>query len=61
MHADRGDLDIDDLLKIILALVIIWLVIEILSEFLGLIFGPLSSVVGLILLIVLVLWYFDVI
>lgn len=59
MPAERAALDIDDLLKIILALVIVWLAIEILSEFLGLIFGPLSSVVGLVLLVVLVLWYFD--
>ncbi len=61
MLDDRAALDIDDLLKIILLLVIVWLVIEVLSEFLGLLFGPLSSVVGVILLIVLVAWYFDVI
>lgn len=61
MSADRGALDTDDLLKIVLVLVIVWLVIEVLSEFLQLVFGPLSSVVGLILLAVLLLWYFDVI
>lgn len=59
MPAERAALDVDDLLKIILVLVILWLAIEILSEFLGLVFGPLSSVVGLILLVVLILWYFD--
>lgn len=58
---ERADLDMEDLLKIILGLVIVWLLIEVVSEFLGLLFGPLSSVVGLLLLAVLVLWYFDVI
>ncbi|MFB6360364.1 MAG: hypothetical protein ABEH59_03485 [Halobacteriales archaeon] len=61
MSADRAALDTDDLLKIVLVLVIVWLAIEVLSEFLQLVFGPLSSVVGLILLVVLLLWYFDVI
>ena len=61
MTADRAALDIDDLLKIILVLVIVWLVIEVITEFLGFLFGPLSSAVGLVLLVVLVLWYFDVI
>lgn len=61
MPAERAALDLDDLLRIILVLVIVWLVIEILTEFLGFLFGPLSSAVGLLLLVVLVLWYFDVI
>lgn len=61
MSADRAALDTDDLLKIVLVLVIVWLAIEILSEFLQLVFGPLSSVVGFLLLVVLLLWYFDVI
>jgi hypothetical protein len=61
MAMDRANLDMEDLLKIILGLVIVWLLIEVVSEFLGLLFGPLSSVVGLLLLAVLVLWYFDVI
>jgi hypothetical protein len=61
MSRERAALDIDDLLKIILVLVIVWLVIEVITEFLGFLFGPLSSAVGLVLLVVLVLWYFDVI
>lgn len=61
MTRERAALDIDDLLKIILVLVIVWLVIEVITEFLGFLFGPLSSAVGLVLLVVLVLWYFDVI
>ena len=59
MAADRAALDVDDLLKIILVLVIVWLAISVLEDVLGLLFGPLSSVVGLVLLVVLVLWYFD--
>jgi hypothetical protein len=61
MTADRAALNTDGLLKIVLVLVIVWLAIEVLSEFLQLVFGPLSSVVGLLLLVVLLLWYFDVI
>lgn len=61
MPAERAALDVDDLLKIILVLVILWLAIEVVTEFLGFLFGPLSSVIGLVLLAVLVLWYFDVI
>lgn len=61
MPAERAALDVDDLLKIILVLVIVWLAIEVVTEFLGFLFGPLSSVIGLVLLAVLVLWYFDVI
>lgn len=61
MIDERAALDIDDLLKIILVLVIVWLAISITEDVLGLLFGPLSSVVGFILLVVLVLWYFDVI
>jgi hypothetical protein len=61
MTADRAALNTDDLMKIVLVLVIVWLAIEVLSEFLQLVFGPLSSVVGLLLLVVLLLWYLDVI
>lgn len=61
MPPERAALDVDDLLKIILVLVIVWLAIEVVTEFLGFLFGPLSSVIGLVLLVVLVLWYFDII
>lgn len=60
MPPERGALDVDDLLKIVLVLVIVWLAISIVEEIVGLLLpGPLSSVVGLLLLVILVLWYFD--
>ena len=59
MPADRAALDVDDLLKIVLVLVIVWLAISIVEDVIGFLFGPLSSLVGLVLLLVLVLWYFD--
>lgn len=61
MTGARAALDTDDLLRIVLVLVVIWLVIEIVTEFLGFLFGPLSSAIGLLLFVVLVLWYLDVI
>lgn len=59
MSFDRGALDVDDLLKIVLVLVIVWLAISIVEDVIGFLFGPLSSLVGVVLLAVLVLWYFD--
>jgi len=61
MVPDRASLDTGDLLKIVLVLVIVWLAVSILSDILGLFRGPLGTVVGLVLLAVLALWYFDVI
>lgn len=58
----RGALDADDLIKIILVLVVIWLVLEILGEVvdvIGDILGPFSSIIGLIVVVAIVLWYFD--
>ena len=60
MSPDRGALDVDDLLKIVLVLVIILLAINVFEEIVGFLLpGPLGSIVGLVLLLVLVLWYFD--
>lgn len=62
MPAERASLDIDALLRIILVLVIVWLAIEILEGVIGFLLpGPLSSLVGLVLLALIVAWYLDVI
>lgn len=59
---DIAAIDVDDLLKIILLLVVIWLVLEIaegvLSITLGLL-GPLRPLLGLVVLILIVLWLVD--
>lgn len=56
------DLAVDDLVKIVLLLVIVWLALEIASEFvyslLGLL-GPLQPVVGLLVVALVVWWLYD--
>ena len=60
MSPERAALDVDDLLKIVLLLVIVWLALSIIEEVVGLLLpGPLSSIVGVVVLLLLVLWYFD--
>lgn len=58
----RGKLDVETLLKVILVLVALWLGLQILGEILGLfafILGPLSHIVGLVVLLLLVLHLLD--
>lgn len=62
MNKIRGALDADSLLKIILLLVVIWLVLEVLGEFveIGLdLLGPLRPIIGLIVVVLIVLWLLD--
>lgn len=59
----RGAIDVEDLLKVVLVLVIIWLGINVLEEFLGLLlgslFGLLQPLLGLVILALIVLWLLD--
>lgn len=62
MLSDRAAIDVDDLLKVILVLVVIWLVLEIFDTILSItlgLFGPLRPVIGLVVLALIVLWLFD--
>ena len=62
MPPERAALDIDDLLKIILVLVIVWLVLEILGTVLSITFGFFSRLgpfLGLLVVVLIILWYFD--
>lgn len=56
------DVEVDSLVKIVLLLVIVWIALEIVSEFvfslLGLL-GPLRPIVGLLILAVVVWWLYD--
>jgi len=55
-------LDVEDLLKIVLLLVVAWIVIEVVSEVLGLfawILGPFRPLLGLIIVVLIVLWLLD--
>lgn len=59
---DRAALEVETLLKIVLALVVLWLVLEVLDAFLGLLgrlFWFLRPLIGLLLLALIVLWLLD--
>lgn len=61
---DRADLDVERLLKIILVLVIVWLVLQIVLETIGFLlspFGPLSNLIGLLIVLLIVLYFLDAI
>lgn len=51
--------DSDDLLKVILVLVLIWIGLELLDFVLGVLLGPLDSLIGLLLVVLIVLFLLD--
>lgn len=60
MH--RGAVDVDDLLKVVLILIAVWLVLEILGQIVQItlgVFGWLRPVIGLVLLVLIALWLLD--
>lgn len=59
---NTGSLEAEDLLKLILLLVVVWIVLEILGTAFGLLtglFGFLPEVLGLIIIVVVILWLLD--
>jgi hypothetical protein len=66
MMDSRAEIEAEDLLKIVLVLVVIWLGLEVLGAAVGLVgttldvlFGPLSSLIALVVVALIVLWFFD--
>jgi hypothetical protein len=58
----RADLDVEDLLKIILVLVIVWMALQIITETMGTIgslLGPFQPVFGLLIVVLIVLYLLD--
>jgi len=55
----RGAMDAEGLLKIVLVLVIVYLAINIVFDVLEFAFGPLSNIVGLIIIAVIALYFLD--
>ena len=58
----RGNLDAEDLLKLILVLVVAWLVIGLLGEVLELftgLLGLLPDLLGIVIVILVILWLLD--
>lgn len=59
---ERGALDVETLLKVVLVLVVIWLVLAILGEIVDIafgVFGFLQPLLGLVILLLIVLWLLD--
>lgn len=56
----RGALEAEDLLKVVLVLVVVWIVVEIVIEILEFALGPFRPLIGLIVVLVIVLWFLDV-
>jgi hypothetical protein len=59
---DRAGIDVEDLLKVVLALVVIWLALEIVDSALGILgslLGPLQPLLGLVVVALIVLWFLD--
>ncbi|QSG08654.1 DUF7554 family protein [Halapricum desulfuricans] len=55
-------MDADDLLKIVLALVVVWLLLEIVGEFLNILawlLGPFQPLLALVIVVLIVLWLLD--
>lgn len=55
----RAKLDADDLLKIVLVLVIVWILVEIVTTVVEFLLGPFTAVIGLVIVVLIVLWFFD--
>jgi hypothetical protein len=59
---NSGSLEAEDLLKLILLLVVVWIVLEILGTALGLLtglFGFVPELLGLVIIVVVILWLLD--
>lgn len=58
----RGAIEVETLLKVVLALVVVWLVLEVLGAALRIttaIFRFLTPLIGLVIVVLIVLWLFD--
>ena len=55
----RGELDTDDLLKIVLVLVIVLLVVELVEEVVGFVVGLAGPVLALVVVALIVLYFLD--
>ncbi|GEM_PF-1576646 len=59
---NRAALEVEDLLKIVLGLVILWLLLEIIGSLLSItlsLFNALPTLIGLVIVVLIVLWLTD--
>jgi hypothetical protein len=57
--SERGALEVEDLLKIVLVLVIVYIAVDLIFEIIDFVFGPLSNVIGLLIVVLIVAWFLD--
>jgi len=55
----RADIEVETLLKIVLALVVVWLALEVLDLIIDIVLGPFQSLFGLVIVVLIVLWLLD--
>ena len=55
----RAEIDVEDLLKIILVLAIVWILLEIIAEFISAVFGPFRPLFGFLMVVLIVLYLND--
>ncbi|MFD1586656.1 hypothetical protein ACFR9U_06650 [Halorientalis brevis] len=55
----RAAVDVEDLLKILLVLAIVWILLEIISEFISVVFGPFRPLFGLLMVVLIALYLTD--
>ena len=61
-ESDRGSIDAERVLRIVLILVVIWLILEVVGGVLGILgelLGPLRPLLGIAIVILVVLWLTD--
>jgi Ca2+/H+ antiporter len=59
---DRGDLEVESLLRILLVLVVVWIVLEIVGEVMDIAattLGAIRPFLGIIVVVLIVLWLLD--
>ena len=55
----RADVEVETLLKVVLVLVVVWLALRILGEVVRLVLGPLPDLIGVVIVVLIVLWFLD--
>jgi len=62
MFDNRGDIDVEDLLRIVLLIVLVWIVLEIVGlvfSAIGTLLGPFQPLLGLLIVALIILWLLD--
>ena len=59
MRPERADVDVEDLLKVILVLVIVWIGVQIVIDIVEFAFSGITSLVGLLIVLLIVAYFLD--